>query len=171
MRETGNELTGTSLEVDATATGSAYADLILVRMAEKGVSLRSLSTRCRIGKSRLGSLLHRNPLRRAAPSLSEYRAIIGSLDLSIFEAVICAEVIGREQWCVRRYAPAIAMLSRLFRDLPAGMIAALAELDEMDGTEVRPEWSVALERAVVKRVVQEIGAIAARRAALDDLLF
>lgn len=150
---------------------TVYAELILARMSERQISLRALSHRCRIGKSRLGSLLHRNPACRAAPSLAEFHAIIAALDLSIFEAIIRAEGIARDKWRVTRYEAAISMMSRLFRNLPAALIAALDELDEADGSEVRAEWSIALERAVVKRVLQEISAVAARRSAVADFSF
>jgi hypothetical protein len=59
------------------------------------------------------------------------------------------------------------MLSTLFRGLPQRLVAALDDLDGMDGSEIRQEWGTYFQSAVVNRMVQEIGQILERRARMS----
>ena len=153
----------------ATNAQQDYIPLILESMERRDVGLRSLALKTRIGKSRLGLLLHRDPSKRSSMSLSEFHAILGALDIDVIQAIISVETLKDEKLRnSSRYATLIPMLCAMFHDLPANLIEALEEVEGMDGTEVRPEWAAVLQRAVIKRVVHEISAIASRRAALSD---
>ncbi len=63
----------------------------------------------------------------------------------------------------------IAMLSEVFRGLPSMLIAALEEIEGMDGSEVRREWAGPLQTAVVQRLVKEVSSVLARRASLSEM--
>ena len=66
-------------------------------------------------------------------------------------------------------APVIRMVCALFRSLASEMIAALEEVHELDGFEVRPEWADALRCPLVKRMVQEVHAVIRRRATMGAI--
>jgi hypothetical protein len=155
--------TGSVLEQDN------YVMLILGVMRSKNIGLRALASSAGIRKSRAGILLHRDPSKRSAMGLSELQAILRALDIDLLQAIIWAETIKDER--IRsspRYAGLVPMLCDMFYGLPANLIAALDEIEAMDGSEVRPEWATALQRAVIKRIVHEINAVTVRRAALND---
>jgi hypothetical protein len=48
-------------------------------------------------------------------------------------------------------------------------VAALDEIEGMDGTEVRKEWAGPLRQAVVEKLVKEVGAVMARRVQLAQI--
>lgn len=101
--------------------------------------------------------------------INELQAILRALDIELLDAVLCVETLHDEN--IRyseRYRTLILMLCALFRHLPASLIAALEDITDLDGTEVRPEWAGPLQRAVTKRIVHEISAVTSRRAALSD---
>ncbi len=151
------------------ATGRDYAAHILAIMDHDRVGIRSLALHSGIGKSRIGLLLHRDPSKRSAMQINELQAILRALDVELLDAVFCVETLRDEN--IRysdRYRTLISMLCALFRHLPASLIAALDDVTDLDGTEVRPEWAGPLERAVTKRIVHEINAVTNRRAMLGD---
>jgi hypothetical protein len=61
------------------------------------------------------------------------------------------------------------MLAELFKGLPAMLVAALDEIEGMDGTEVRKEWAGPLRQAVVEKLVKEVSAVMARRVQLAQI--
>jgi len=155
----------TAIEAKPASGPNGYVDLILRIMRLHRVSLRTLAYRTGIGKSRLGLLLHSDPARRPPISLDELKALLGALDIDVFEAVICVEAFGNiDVLDSPRYRAVTALLRVVFRYLPVELIAALEELDHIDDSDVRPEWAAGLQRAVVKRLVNEITRIAAERA-------
>lgn len=146
-----------------------YIPLILQAMGRRDVGLRALALQTRICKSRLGLLLHRDAAKRSSMTLGEFHAILNALEIDPIEAIISVETLKDDELRnSARYASLIPMLCEMFHDLPANLIAALEEVEGMDGTEVRPEWAAVLQRAVIKRVVHEISAVASRRTALSD---
>lgn len=154
---------------ESLAAGGDYVAHILAIMNQTHVCIRSLALHAGIGKSRIGLLLHRDPSKRSAMHLNELRAILTALDVELLETVFCVETLHDEN--IRysdRYRTLISMLCALFRHLPASLIAALDDVVDLDGTEVRPEWAVPLQRAMIKRIVHEINAVTSRRAMLSD---
>lgn len=144
---------------------NGYVELILRVMRFQRVTLRMLARQTGIGKSRLGLLLHSDPARRQPISLDEVKALFVVLGIDVFEAVICVEGFGEiDVLDSPRHRAVIALLRVVFRYLPVELVAALEELDHIDGSDVRPEWAAGLQRAVVKRLVSEITRISAERA-------
>ena len=148
----------------------AYVGLIIAAVADQHLSLRRLALRSGIPKSRLGVLLHRNPARRGALSLREFHQLLSALAIDPIEAFIRVETLRfLDPEDARRFAPMIQMLCKMFHDLPKNLIGELETVEGIDGSEVRPEWAPSLQRAVIRRVVQEISAVAHRRLAIRDL--
>lgn len=149
---------------DPAAIRDGYIELILRIMRLKRVSLRTLASKTRIGKSRLGLLLHSDRSRRPEISLTETKIIFDALDIDTFGAVICVEgfrdisVLDRPP-----YRSVIALLRVIYRWLPIELVQAMAEYEHIDDADVRPEWAVGLQRAFVKRVVKEVSRRAAER--------
>jgi len=158
------------------AAGSAtepqrdFIPLILDLMADKNVGQRKLALLTGISKSRLGLLLHSDPTKRATMSLIEFQQILDALEMSMVQAVITVESY-REQELLHdeRFATCLAMLTEVFRGLPSMLVAALDEIEGMDGTEVRKEWAGPLRQAVVEKLVKEVSAVMARRAVLSQV--
>lgn len=149
-----------------------YIPLILEAMHRRNVGLRALALQTRICKSRLGLLLHRDAAKRSSMNLSEFHTILSALKIDPIQAIISVETLKDDELRnSARYASLIPMLCDMFHDLPANLIQALEEVEGMDGTEVRPEWAAVLQRAVIKRVVHEISAVASRRAAIEFSIF
>lgn len=155
-------------ETGAPATEDAqrdYVPLILQVMAEKETAQRKLALKTGISKTRIALLLHSNPAKRPPMTLREFQAILHALDINIIQAIIHVETFhGLELLEEERYATLIAMLCEVFKGLPKKVIAVLEEIDGLDGSEVRKEWAGPLQKAVVKRLTDEILAVMERRA-------
>lgn len=161
------------LEDSGHAVNSSQRDfipLILDAMASRSLSQRKLALKAGISKSRLGLLLHGEPSKRATMSLAEFQQILAALDINIVQAVISVETYHNQKlFHDERFATSIAMLTEVFRGLPAMLVAALDEIEGMDGTEVRKEWAGPLRQAVVEKLVKEVTAVMARRAILSHV--
>lgn len=144
-----------------------YVSLILHIMARDGTGQRKLSLKTGISKSRLGVLLHRDPAKRASMTVEELETILEALDTSIIPAVILMETFAQEaSRAEERYGTLIVMLCEFFLSLPRKLIDVLDALEGLDGSEVRREWASPLQKAVVKRVTEEVIAVTERRARL-----
>ena len=146
------------------ADGHLYIALIQRAMQAKDISLRSLSMRAGISKSRLGRILHSNCAERASITLSEFRVLLEALEIDLIQAIIKVESIRDQKVLAdERYVALIAMLASLFKELPASLIQALAEIDGLDGSEVRKDWAPQLQTVVIKRMVHEVTNVLRRR--------
>ena len=102
-------------------------------------------------------------------TLLEYHVLLDALEIDPIEAVIrTGPLAASELYEAARYRTLVAMLCEMFRGLADNMIDALEQVEGIDGSEIRFEWAGAIRKAVVKRVVHEASAVAARRAALND---
>jgi transcriptional regulator with XRE-family HTH domain len=141
-----------------------YISLIQQAMTERDVSLRALALKANISKSRLGRILHSNPEERQPVTLNEFQALLRALEIDIVQAIIKVETIRDQKVLAdERYVALIAMLTSLFKGLPSGLVEALAEIDGLDGSEVRKEWAPHLQMFVIKRMVHEVTRVMQRR--------
>lgn len=148
-----------------------FIPLILAAMAEQGLRQRKLALKAGISKTRLGLLLHSDPTKRAPIYLCEFRQILDALNINIAQVMIAVETYQDPMlFHDERFQTSIAMLTDLFAGLPAMMVAALDEIEGMDGTEIRKEWAGPLRQAVIEKLVKEVGAVMARRAHFAHLL-
>ena len=147
-----------------------FIPLILEAMAEQSVGQRKLALRSGISKTRHGLLLHSDPGKRATMSLNEFQQILDSLGINIVQAIIAVETF-RDQALFHdeRFSTSLAMLTELFKGLPAMLVSALDEIEGMDGTEVRKEWAGPLRQAVIEKLVKEVTAVMARRTHLTQI--
>lgn len=144
-----------------------YVPLILRTMAETDTAQRKLAGKTGISKSRLGVLLHRDPAKRAQMTVSEFETILHALGTNIVQAFIHLETFPyAELISDARHATLIEMLCEFFVSLPKKLIEVLDALDGLDGSEVRKEWAPLLQKAVIKRVADEVLAVTERRARL-----
>jgi hypothetical protein len=144
-----------------------FIPLILQTMAETDTAQRKLALKTGISKSRLGVLLHHDPEKRSPMTLDEFQVILHALDTNIVQAFIRLETF-REPRAVRSndYGTLIAMLCDVFVTLPKKLIEVLDAFDGLDGSEVRKEWAPPLQKAVLKRLADEVLAVSERRARL-----
>lgn len=147
-----------------------YIPIILRAMAEQDLGQRKLALKTGVSKTRLALLLHSDPAKRIPMTLVEFQTILNALDINIIQAIIRVESF-RDQKLVdeERYATLIAMLSEVFRGLPAMLVTALEEIEGIDGTEVRREWAGPLQAAVVARLVKEVSNVLTRRASFAEI--
>lgn len=149
---------------DPIAARDGYIELIRRTKDYKGESLRTLAERTGIGKSRLGLLLHQNPTRRPEMGLTELKILFNALEIDTFAAVICIEAFGDSRVLDKsNYRSVIALLCVVFRCLPVELVEAMDSVDHIEGSDVRPEWAIGLQRAVVRRIIREIRKIAAAK--------
>lgn len=142
-----------------------YVLLIQHELKVRHLGLRQLELRTRINRARLGRILHRDPAKRHAMTLAEFRALLDALELDPVEAIVAVELIHDPEFAHdERFAKVAVMLSALFKGLPQKLVEALHELDGMDGSEIRKEWGTYFQRAVVNRMVHEVGQVLERRA-------
>lgn len=147
-----------------------FVPLILEAMSEQNIGQRKLALKTGISKTRLGLLLHSDPNKRAAMFLGEFQQILGALDINVVQAMIAVETYRDPKLFLdERFQTSIAMLTELFKGLPSMLVAALDEIEGMDGTEVRKEWAGPLRQAVIEKLVKEVGAVMARRAHLAQI--
>lgn len=146
-----------------------YIPLILQTMAARDTAQRKLALLTGINKSRLGLLLHSDPSKRSIMTQPELEKILRALGTNILQAYICIETFkGFEPPEKDRYATVIAMLCEMFVGLPRKIIEALDEINGIDGSEVKRDWGAPLQKAVVKRVAEEVVKIRERRARITD---
>jgi transcriptional regulator with XRE-family HTH domain len=146
------------------AHGQLYIDLMRQAMAAKDLGLRPLAQKTGISKSRLGRILHPKLAERSPITMGEFRVLLEALDIDLLQAIIKVESIrDRQVSADERYVALIAMLANLFKELPGSLIEALAEIDGLDGSEVRREWAPRLKTVVIKRMVQEVTDVMRRR--------
>lgn len=147
-----------------------FVPLILEAMSEQNIGQRKLALKTGISKTRLGLLLHSNPAKRAAMYLGEFQQILDALDINVVQVMIAVETYRDPKLFLdERFQTSIAMLTELFKGLPSMLVAALDEIEGMDGTEVRKEWAGPLRQAVIEKLVKEVGAVMARRAHLAQI--
>lgn len=147
-----------------------FIPLILEAMHDKGVGQRKLALMTGISKTRLGLLLHSDPAKRTAMYLCEFQQILDALGINIVQAMIAVETYRDPKlFHDERFQTSIAMLTELFKGLPSMLVAALDEIEGMDGTEVRKEWAGPLRQAVIEKLVKEVSAVMARRAHLSQV--
>lgn len=142
-----------------------YVPLILRIMAQQDAPQRALAGKTGISKSRLGVLLHRDPAKRATMTIGEFETILHALNTNLVEAFMRLETFPQAETSDdRRHAPLIMMLCDTFISLPRKLIEVLEAVDGLDGFEVRKEWASPLQRAVIRRIAQEVLAVTERRA-------
>lgn len=151
------------------ASEPGYVLLILQEMEARQLGIRRLELKTRINRARLGRILHRDPGKRCGMTLVEFRTILAALEIDPLEAIIATELV-RELDLTQdaRFAKVSVMLAALVRGLPQRLVEALHDLDGMDGSEIRPEWGTFFQKAVVNRMVHEVGQILERRAKLSS---
>ena len=148
--------------------GTGYIQLIQHALEAKQVRLRQLELRTRINRARLGRILHRDAAKRHAMTLIEFRTLLHALDIDPVQATIAAELVQDPAIAKdERFSNLPVMLSTLLKGLPERLVQALCEVDGMDGTEIRQEWGIYFQSAVVNRMVQEIGDILERRSRMS----
>ena len=146
-----------------------YIPLILESMAAQETAQRALAQKTGINKTRLGLLLHRDPAKRSVITQPELEKILHALGTNILQAYTCLETFqGLDLLDRQRYSTIIAMLCDMFADLPRKIIEALDEINGIDGSEVKRDWGAPLQRAVGKKVAEEVVKIRERRARLVD---
>ncbi|MDE8652843.1 XRE family transcriptional regulator [Novosphingobium album (ex Liu et al. 2023)] len=146
-----------------------YIPLILHTMAAQDTAQRRLAILTGISKSRLGLLLHSDPDKRSVMTQPELEKILHALGTNVLQAYICIETFkGFEPLDKDRYATVISMLCEMFVGLPRKIIEALDDINGIDGSEVKRDWGGPLQKAVVKRVAEEVIKIRERRARLTD---
>jgi hypothetical protein len=102
--------------------------------------------------------------------LCEFQKILDALGINIVQAMIAVETYRDPKlFHDERFQTSIAMLTELFKGLPSMLVAALDEIEGMDGTEVRKEWAGPLRQAVIEKLVKEVSAVMARRAHLSQV--
>lgn len=146
-----------------------FVPFLLDAMAARHVGQRGLAARANMKKSRLGLLLHSDPTKRATMSFFEFQQLLEALGIPLVEAAITVDTCHDELFQDERFANSLAMLAELFQGLPSMLVAALDEIEGLDGTEVRKEWAGPLRQAVVERLVREVTAVMARRDALFQM--
>ena len=148
-----------------------YIPYILQAMADQNVSVRKLALKTGIRRNRLSNLLRLDldPLTRESMTLVEFQTVLHVLDIGFIQAVLGVETL-RDLSLIHdgRFATMMQMISEVFASLPITLVNALNEVEGMDGTEIRREWSTPLRDGVVDRVVREVVAIIERRARLNQ---
>ena len=147
-----------------------HVGLILHELEQRQLGLRRVELKTRINRARLGRILHRDPAKRMAMTLLEFRTILRALEIDPIEAIIALELVREmEPNQDARFAKVAVMLATLVRGLPHRLAEALRDLDGMDGTEIRQEWGTYFQKAIVNRMVHEVGQILDRRAKLSSI--
>jgi len=134
-------------------------------MAQQEMPQRKLACITGISKSRLGVLLHRDPAKRASMTVNELETILDALGTNLVQTCVRLETFPHTELVEdARHGPLITMLCDTFMSLPRNLIEVLDTFDGLDGSEVRREWASPLQKAVIKRIAQEVLAVTERRA-------
>lgn len=146
-----------------------YVPLIMRAMEAQDLGIRQMALKVNIKKSRLGTILHRDPTKRSAMTLPEFQSILRALNIDVMHAIISVEMArDLELMGDERFVTLVSMLSTLFNGLPHRIVEALRELEGLDGTEVHKEWGTYFQSAVIKKMVAEISMVLQRRSDLES---
>ena len=146
-----------------------YVLLILQEMEARQIGLRRMELKTRINRARLGRILHRDPGKRSAMTILEFRTMLRALEIDPIEAIVATELLRDvEPTQDGRFDKVGVMLATLVRGLPQRLAEALHDVDGMDGSEIREEWGTYFQKALVNRMVHEVGQILERRAKLSS---
>ncbi|AMK26052.1 hypothetical protein [Sphingobium sp. TKS] len=144
----------------------ACISFILEIIDGRKLTLRALSLACGINKSRLGRILHRNPLQRRAPQLTEIHRIFRALGISLIEASVNVEARLCEE---PEHRPLFKLLARFYVDLPRSIMQAIKEIHGVDGSFFKEEWSQSLTAGVTKKMMDTVLSMLARRNSFMEL--
>jgi transcriptional regulator with XRE-family HTH domain len=138
-------------------------------MTRKDMGQRKLAELARIGKTRLGMVLHGEAGKRSPMTVDELQIILHVLGTDLVAAYVrtrAGEEIDGD--LIDRHDSLISMLCDAFAGLPEMLIVLLEEFDGIDGSEVRRDWAPAVRRAIARRLTEEVSAILVRRARLIE---
>lgn len=144
---------------------SACISFILETIDRRKLTLRALSSACGINKSRLGRILHRNPVARATPQLTEIHRIFRALEISLIEASVNVEARLCEQ---PEHRSLFKLLARFYADLPGSVMRGIKEIKGVDAFFFKEEWSDGLTAGVSKKIVDIALWTLARRDSLRE---
>ena len=117
---------------------------------ERGWSLRELASRARISKTRMGSILHRQPDKRAVMQMPEFLSILHALDSELIHAWVATkrlEVIELEE---EEFPDCSEFMIAFHKELPK----ILKEYPELEGVVFRKEWTRPLLKILCKKIVR-----------------
>lgn len=98
-------------------------------------------------------------------TVGELETILHALGTNMVQAFMRLETFPHAEPAEdARHGPLITMLCDTFISLPRNLIEVLDTFDGLDGSEVRQEWASPLQKAVIKRIAQEVLAVTERRA-------
>lgn len=159
---------GEQVLIDAHLQCEQMASIELVReaMGAKKLTIRDLAIRSGIHKSRLGAVLHGTPEKRSLVTLPEYQRILKTLGISLIQASVKIEASVHADENTRTL---YELLARLYVQIPPQVIAALDELNGIDTSIIREDWSGPLTQAITKKLVDTILGIQGRRDALAQI--
>ena len=117
---------------------------------ERGWSLRELASRAQISKTRMGSILHRQPDKRAVMQMPEFLSILHALDSELIHAWVATkrlEVIELEE---KEFPDCSEFMVAFHKELPK----ILQEYPELEGVVFRKEWTRPLLKILCKKIVR-----------------
>ncbi|WP_267381472.1 hypothetical protein [Sphingomonas sp. GC_Shp_6] len=151
-------------EADDAADGSAgLIEVILARMAQRQISLRSISALTGIKRGRAHNILHRDAAKRHPMRLDEKSAILRCLDIGLLEASLAADVLSKPEASLSAAGTVATMLSELLDGLPGDIVRLVETIEGVDFTDVRPEHGRRLRALILKFVEREYSDVGVRR--------
>lgn len=146
-----------------------FVPLIRSAMSRNNIPQRKLALLTGISKSRLGLLLHSDSNKRSPMMVNELQIILHAIGVDLVEAYIRIKTFEAvERALVERHDTMISMLCDAFIDLPQRAIVTISALEGVDGSETRRDWAAPVQRAIVRRLVEEVAAKVARRKRLVE---
>jgi len=144
----------------------ASIEILRQAMDAKKLSIRDLASQSGIHKTRLGGILHRTPAKRSCATLLEYQRLLRTLGISLIQASVRIEASVHADESTRTL---YELLAQLYVEIPPHVIAELDELNGIDTSIIRPEWSGPLTKAITRKLVDTSVGIQGRRDSLAQM--
>lgn len=156
---------------NVTPVSPDFRPLIRSLMEMRSITTGMLANMSGIDAVRIDELIGHAGDDEVIMTVGELDTLINALDVAPIEAVIRLEtfdlIADRHR---NRLDPIIRLLAAVFRDVSTTVMAAAPELDALDGTEFRIEWTPLLKDVVLQRIIKETATASARSRSwmLDD---
>ncbi|WP_257558490.1 hypothetical protein [Sphingobium sp. CFD-2] len=140
-------------------------DWLLKEIERGSMTLRDLSFASGLHKTRLGYILHRDPVKRRVAQNPEILLVLKAMDLNPIEASVMIEA---SRYADESFNTLFGLLAHLYVALPRKIMNAIKEIHGLDGSLIRREWAEALATGIANRLKDVLMQCHMRRDAFMD---
>lgn len=146
-----------------------YVDLFRDLMTAEKITIRTLSLKTGLSKSRVGLLLHPDIEQRPEMFLHEFHRLLSAFDLDEMEAIVLVNTYQNMGLARNaRFRGLLSLLALVFTELPPTLLRRIELITGFDGSEVRRSWKDHIMNLVCDKLSEGVCELITRRESLFD---